>query len=68
MTDTNGLNLSEFDEVVENTANIDYRVHGNQLVITPNANSKESGVLTLKKSAGTALERLWLTKKPANKP
>ncbi|MDT2638788.1 fibrinogen-binding MSCRAMM adhesin Fss3 [Enterococcus dongliensis] len=51
--DTNGLNLSEFDEVVENTANIDYRVNGNQLVITPNANSKESGVLTLKKSAGT---------------
>lgn len=53
VTDTNDLNLSEFDEVVENTANIDYRVNGNQLVITPNANSKESGVLTLKKSAGT---------------
>ena len=53
VTDTNGLNLSEFDEVVENTANIDYRVNGNQLVITPNANSKESGVLTLNKSAGT---------------
>lgn len=51
--DTNNLNLSEFDEVVENTANIDYRVNGNQLVITPNANSKENGVLTLKKSAGT---------------
>lgn len=53
VTDTNNLNLSEFDEAVENTANIDYRVNGNQLVITPNANSKESGVLTLKKSAGT---------------
>lgn len=39
-TDTNNLNLSEFDEVVENTANIDYRVNGNQLVIIPNANSK----------------------------
>ena len=34
MTDTNNLNLSEFDEVVENTANIDYRVNGNQLIIT----------------------------------
>ena len=34
VTDTNGLNLSEFDEVVENIANIDYRVNGNQLVIT----------------------------------
>ncbi|TQA64394.1 fibrinogen-binding MSCRAMM adhesin Fss3 [Enterococcus faecalis] len=53
VTDTNNLNLSEFDEVVENTANIDYRVNGNQLIITPNTNSKESGVLTLKKSAGT---------------
>ncbi|MCZ1641004.1 fibrinogen-binding MSCRAMM adhesin Fss3 [Enterococcus faecium] len=53
VTDTNNLNLSEFDEVVENTANIDYRVNGNQLIISPNANSKESGVLTLKKSAGT---------------
>ncbi|EAG9449622.1 fibrinogen-binding MSCRAMM adhesin Fss3 [Listeria monocytogenes] len=53
VTDTNNLNLSEFDDVVENTANIDYRVNGNQLVITPNTNSKESGVLTLKKSAGT---------------
>ena len=28
-------------------------VNGNQLIITPNASSKESGVLTLKKSAGT---------------
>lgn len=53
VTDKNSLNLSEFDEVVENTANIDYHVNGNQLVITPNADSKESGVLTLKKSAGT---------------
>lgn len=50
--DTNNLNLSEFDEVVENTANIDYHVNGNQLVITPNGNSK-SGLLTLKKSVGT---------------
>lgn len=52
LTDANGLNLSEFDEVVQNTANVDYRVNGNQLTITPNANSKESGILTLKKSDG----------------
>ncbi|ROY92337.1 LPXTG cell wall anchor domain-containing protein [Enterococcus gallinarum] len=52
VTDTNNLNLSEFDEVVENTANMDYHVNGNQLVITPNGNSK-SGLLTLKKSVGT---------------
>ena len=66
MTDTNNLNLSEFDEVVENTANIDYRVNGNQLIITPNASSKESGVLTLKKSA--APEHLSPIKRLANKP
>ena len=38
--------------MVQNTANIDYQVSGNQLVLTPNPNSK-SGTLTLKKSAGT---------------
>ncbi|NVN58119.1 fibrinogen-binding MSCRAMM adhesin Fss3 [Enterococcus avium] len=52
VTDANGLNLSEFDEVVQNTANIDYRVNGNKLVLTSNGNSK-SGLLTLKKLAGT---------------
>ncbi len=50
LTDTEGVNLSEFDEVVQNTANVDYRINGNQLVITPNVNSKQ-GVLTLKKTA-----------------
>lgn len=52
LIDKNESNLSEFDEVVQNTANIDYQVSGNQLVLTPNPNSK-SGTLTLKKSAGT---------------
>lgn len=52
LIDKNESNLSEFDEVVQNTANVDYRVSGNQLVLTPNPNSK-SGTLTLKKSAGT---------------
>lgn len=52
LIDKNESNLSEFDEVVQNTANIDYRVNGNQLVLTPNPNSK-SGTLTLKKSVGT---------------
>ncbi|HAQ0190060.1 fibrinogen-binding MSCRAMM adhesin Fss3 [Enterococcus faecium] len=51
LIDKNESNLSEFDEVVQNTANVDYRVSGNQLVLTPNPNSK-SGTLTLKKSAG----------------
>ncbi|WP_159150423.1 fibrinogen-binding MSCRAMM adhesin Fss3 [Enterococcus faecalis] len=52
LIDKNESNLSEFDEVVQNTANVDYRVSGSQLVLTPNPNSK-SGTLTLKKSAGT---------------
>ncbi|MFT0189777.1 fibrinogen-binding MSCRAMM adhesin Fss3 [Candidatus Enterococcus avicola] len=52
LTDKNELNLSEFDKVVQNTANIDYQVSGNQLILTPNPNSK-SGTLTLKKSADT---------------
>lgn len=53
LTDTNGVTLSDFDKVVENTANVDYQVTGNQIKITPNVNSKESGVLTLQKSAET---------------
>ncbi|EGO8848089.1 LPXTG cell wall anchor domain-containing protein [Enterococcus faecalis] len=52
LTDTNQLNLSEFDKVVENTANIDYHVNGNQLTLSTNEQSK-SGVLTLEKSEGT---------------
>ncbi|WP_270659858.1 MSCRAMM family collagen-binding adhesin EcbA [Enterococcus thailandicus] len=53
LTDTNGSKLSDFDTVVQNTSNIDYWVNGNQLVIKPNANSKETGILTLKKSMET---------------
>lgn len=53
LTDTNGSKLSDFDTVVQNTSNIDYWVNGNQLVIKPNANSKETGLLTLKKSMET---------------
>lgn len=53
LTDTNGSKLSDFDTVVQNTANIDYWVNGNQLVIKPNVNSKETGILTLKKSMET---------------
>ncbi|MGF1943726.1 MSCRAMM family collagen-binding adhesin EcbA [Enterococcus casseliflavus] len=51
LTDENGINLSEFDKVVENTANIDFHVNGNHLTLTPNQNSKD-GTLTLQKSAG----------------
>lgn len=53
LTDENGVDLSEFDEVEQNTANVDFKVSGNRLTITPKTNSQENGVLTLKKSAGT---------------
>lgn len=52
LTDTNQLNLSEFNKVVKNTANIDYHVNGNQLTLSTNEQSK-SGILTLEKSEGT---------------
>ena len=42
MTDTNNLNLSEFDEVVENTANIDYR-EWQSVDNHPKCQFKESG-------------------------
>lgn len=55
LEDTNNANLASFDKVVENTANVDYFINGNQITITPNENSKESGVLRFEKSsdAGT---------------
>lgn len=54
LTDTNQLNLSEFNKVVKNTANIDYHVNGNQLTLSTNEQSK-SGILTLEKSEGTGM-------------
>lgn len=55
LTDQNGANLSSFDHVVKNTANVDYKIDGNQLIITPKNDSKESGELVFEKStqAGT---------------
>lgn len=50
LTDQNSANLSSFDRVVKNTANVDYKINGNQLIITPKNDSKESGELVFEKS------------------
>ena len=57
LTDQNSSNLSSFDRVVKNTANVDYKINGNQLIITPKTDSKESGELVFEKSvqAGTPI-------------
>lgn len=50
LTDTNGSNLESFARAISNTANIDWSIKGNQLTITPKADSKENGNLRLVKS------------------
>lgn len=57
LTDQKASNISSFDRIVKNTANVDYKINGNQLIITPKADSKESGELVFEKSiqAGTPI-------------
>ena len=50
LTDTNGVDLSSFDGVQKNTANVDYSINGNKLTITAKADSNESGILRFKKT------------------
>lgn len=50
LTDTNGAKISEFDRVVKNTANVDYMVNDNKLIITPSSHSKSDGELVLEKT------------------
>lgn len=55
LTDQNNSQLASFDHVVKNTANVNYQLNGNNLIITPKADSNESGELVFEKSihAGT---------------
>lgn len=53
LTDTNSVNLSDFNREIYNTANVSYSVSSNQLKITPNKNSNENGDLYLGKSLAT---------------
>ncbi len=47
---TSGIDLTSFDVLVGNTANVKVDIQKDQLVITPNDLSKNSGTLTFKKS------------------
>lgn len=55
LNDQNNSNLASFDRLVKNTANVEYKINGNQLIITPKEGSKTSGELVFEKSthAGT---------------
>ncbi|MBO0460037.1 MSCRAMM family collagen-binding adhesin EcbA [Enterococcus hulanensis] len=55
ISDQNNSNLNSFDRMVKNTANVDYKINGNQLIITPKEGSKPTGELVFEKStrAGT---------------
>ena len=48
LTDQNNSQLASFDHVVKNTANVNYQLNGNNLIITPKADSNESGELVLR--------------------
>lgn len=50
LTDTDNVGLSRFDKVALNSANIDYSINNNKLIITPRKNSKVEGILRLSKA------------------
>lgn len=59
LTDTNGVDLSKFDSLEENTANIDFSINGNSLVITPRKDSNTTGKLVVEKSLERGTPYLW---------
>ncbi|HIB3686295.1 LPXTG cell wall anchor domain-containing protein [Enterococcus faecalis] len=59
LTDTNGSNLSQFDVVAQNTANVDFKQSGNKLTITPKNTTDTSGTLILKKSLREGTPFIW---------
>lgn len=59
LTDTNGSNLSQFDVVAQNTANVDFKQSGNKLTITPKSTTNTSGTLILKKSLREGTPFIW---------
>ncbi|MGL9920666.1 MSCRAMM family protein [Enterococcus sp. DIV1758] len=59
LTDTNGSNLSQFDVVAQNTANVDFKQSGNKLTITPKITTDTSGTLILKKSLREGTPFVW---------
>lgn len=59
LTDANGSNLSQFDVVAQNTANVDFKQSGNKLTITPKSTTNTSGTLILKKSLREGTPFIW---------
>ena len=50
LTDTNNSNLESFDNIVQNSANVDVSIKGNQVIITPKKDSNINGTLRIVKS------------------
>lgn len=59
LTDMNNSDLVRFDELVENTANVDFSINGNNLVIIANENSV-SGALRLATGFRVGTPFLWI--------
>ncbi|WP_289864164.1 SpaA isopeptide-forming pilin-related protein [Enterococcus faecalis] len=57
--DRNGSLLSQFDTETINTANVDWKLDGNKLFITPKKESKESGTLFIEKSLKRGTPYIW---------
>ncbi len=50
LTDNNNSSLGQFETLALNTAKVQYSINGNQLTITPDKNSDDTGKLRLMKS------------------
>lgn len=57
--DINNVDLSKFDTLDTNTANVDFSIQGNKLLVTPKKESKESGSLMLEKSLERGTPYAW---------
>ncbi len=62
LTDQNQSQLSTFNLLDSNTADIDYSINGSDLIITPKKTSNEKGSLTLSKNMEIGTPYIW--KKP----
>lgn len=53
LTDTDNVGLSRFDKVALNSANVEYSISDNKMIITPKKDSQVSGILRLSKGLDT---------------
>lgn len=59
LTDTEGSLLSQFNTEATNTANINYVIDGNKIVLTADKNANKTGVLELEKDLEAGTPYLW---------